>query len=294
MAAAGRRLRGGAAALLMPLAVAPAIAQTRAGTAITNVATLYRDGVAVPSNSVSLIVAERLDVALARTPAADAALPAGGQAIGVTLTNHGSGEESFIVSARVQAGSVTVASPIPAGTAEPLPVGGRTRPLAPGESMLLLIPVSSVAAGTVLALSAHATTGSGAPGLVFPGSGDGGGDAVVGGSGAAADLLVPLAAPGTAASVEKSQAVLAPDGSPTPVRGATVTYTLVVRFAGAVADATLVDPIPAGTAYRPGSLVLDGSPLADADHVAQGQVSVALGDATAGTVRTLRFAVVIS
>ena len=105
-----RRSRG-AAALLMPLAIAlptvalPVMAQTRAGTTITNVATVYRDTIAVPSNSVSLIVAERLDVALTRTPGADTALPAAVQAIGVTLTNRGNGDEAFIVSARVQAGS---------------------------------------------------------------------------------------------------------------------------------------------------------------------------------------------
>jgi uncharacterized repeat protein (TIGR01451 family) len=283
---------------MLPFAfAAPAAAQTRAGTSITNVATVSQGGVASPSNSVALVVAERLDLTLARAPEADTTLPTGERAIGVTLSNRGTGEEAFVVAVGVASGSATIAAPMLAGTAASLG-DGRTPSLAPGASLVLLIPVTATAAGTVLAVSARAATGSGAPGTALPGAGDGGGDAVVGPTGAAATLsVVPTGADGASSappSLQKTQTVVAPDGSAIAVRGATITYTLVARFAAAAAEATIVDPIPAGTAYLPNSLTLDGMPLTDADHVAARQVSVPLGTAAAGIVRTLRFTVVIS
>lgn len=280
--------RGLGTALALCLAAAspvlPAAAQTRAGTAITNVAAAWHDGAAIPSTKVTTIVAERLDVALARSGDPGT--------VTVTLTNRGNGNEAFVVAAAVTSGSATIGHPVPAGAPAAL-TDDRTPILAPGATLTLTWPVAAVAPGTVLSVTARAATGSGAPGTIFANAGDGGGDAVVGATGAAASLSIPLTGD-AAPTLEKSQAVRAPDGSPRAVRGAAVTYTLVARFAAPSADAEIVDPIPAGTAFVPGSLSLDGEPVADSGHVAGGQISVPLGAVTAGAARTLRFTVVIS
>lgn len=294
--ARGRRQAGAAAfgalawpAALALLAAAPASGQTRAGIAITNVATLHQDGSSVASNAVTLTVAERLDVALARAPQADRP-----GTVAVELTNRGNGAEAFAVAAAVTAGSATLTAPSTAGNdGEPVPLtDGRTPPLAPGASITLLVPVSAADAA-VLTVSARAATGRGEPGTLFPGAGDGGGDAVVGATGAAASIAVPLTAD-SAPTLAKTQMVVAPDGSAAAVPGARITYALEARFAAAAASAEIDDRLPAGTTYLPGSITLDNGPLADAGHVAGGQVSVPLGAVAAGTVRTLRFTVVIS
>ena len=108
-------------------------------------------------------------------------------------------------------------------------------------------------------IGAQAVTGSGTPGTVFAGAGDGGGDAVVGPTGARAELVVPVGRRRDAPTLTKTQSVLAPDGSARAVRGAMITYTLVARFPAATGAARIDDPVPAGTTYVPGSLSLDGA-----------------------------------
>lgn len=281
-------------AALLPFAVLapimPIAAQTRPGTVITNVARLAQDGAAITSNGIALTVAERLDVALDRAPAADAVLADGTAVVGVTLTNRGSGDEAFVVAATLASGSATLG--IPRVGDAPL-VDGRTGSLPPGAAVTLLLPVSGASADAALTVGVRAATGSGTPGTTFAGAGDAGSDAVVGPTGAAAQLTVPLAA-AAPPTFEKSQLVSAPDGTATPVAGATIVYTLVARFTAPVSAADMIDTIPAGTSYRPGTLTLDGVPLADAGHIAAGQIAVPLGAVAAGTVRILRFTVVIS
>ncbi len=271
------------AAVVIPaivLACAQAAAQTPAGTPIVNVAAV-RDAAAasLASNPVTLIVAERLDCTLARGEDVPSAVT-------VLLTNTGNGQEAFAVTAT----EGDVARPIRVdadGTRRDL-ADGATSALPPGGTLRLWIPVDTDATST-LTVTARALTGSGAPGTPFTGAGDAGADAVVGATGAAARLTITRAADAPP-SISETQAV---DGGTTPIHGAIVTYTIVARFVVATPAASIVDPVPAGTAYLPASLTLDGSPVPDAGHVADGQVAVPLGAVAAGAVHRLVFKVVI-
>jgi len=291
-----------ALALAGPGTVAAQVADpvTPAGTIITNTAevgwTIAGERAAARSNPDRLIVAERLDVRL---------LPVAG-APAVDLVNAGSGEEAFALAAataETAAGDPGRAPPILVdanrdGRCDPAidrPLAGdRTPPLAAGATLRLLV---CDAAGTVR-LAARAATGSGVPGTGFSGLGDGGGDAVVGPTGAAAAVTL-----GTAAAPQpvlvKSQTVAAPDGTARAVTGAAVTYTLAARFAAAARAAEIEDPLPPGTRVVPGSLRLDAAPLsdaadADAGEVAAGAVRVRLGDVPAGGEHIVTFTVIIT
>jgi uncharacterized repeat protein (TIGR01451 family) len=226
------------------------------------------------------------------------------------LTNTGNGSEAFQLEATLAAGDSRVRliaidtdwdGRFDPAKDSPL-VDGRTPTLAAGAPLQLLVMVDTpnAAAAGSLTLAARAVTLSGKPGTVADGQGDDGADAVVGATGAAATLAVPLT---VAASVPpptlvKSQSVVAPDGSDNAVRGAVITYTLVAQFSDSTATASVADPIPAGTAYAPGSLTLDGAVLTDAadgdaGQVATGGVAVALGAVAGPATHTIRFNVVI-
>jgi len=293
------------------LAVAcPAVAQTAPGTAIDNVAdarwTTAATPAAVRSNRDRLIVGERLDVALAagRTPVADAADPV--RAIPFVLSNAGTGSEAFALTTAPARpgegeGGVRLAADRDGdGRYDPardaVLADGRTPELATGAALTLfaLVPGGGTDA---LAVEARALTGSGDPGTAFAGAGDGGGDAVTGATGARARLMLEPDGVSAGPALVKSQAVRAPDGSERAGAGAIVTYTLSARLAGSEAEASVEDPIPAGTRYLSGTLSLDGAPLSDAADADPGaaddaRITVRL-PAPAGTpaIHTVRFAV---
>ena len=284
---------GAGAALLLAVAPAPLAAQaggsTPAGTAIVNTAAA-RHGAEPPVLArATLVVAERLDVSLE-----DARLDSGG--IGVTLVNRGNGREGFRLDATLQGGNEDGAAlPIAVGDADAAPQPAPV--LAAGGSVRLRVPLApaALASAASLVVTAHALTGGGAPGTTVAGRGDGGGDAVVGATGAAARLAVPLAGVAWQPPVIAiAQSVEAPDGSSTPARGAVVTYVIDARFPAATPRGELVDQVPAGTSYRPGTLRLDGAPIADAGRVAANRVTVPLGAIAAGERHQLTFQVVIS
>lgn len=288
---------------------------TPAGTGIVNVAQVgfTSDGAAqrATSNAVTLIVAERLDVALARRGDAVPEIAAAPVAIPVVLTNLGSGKESFALAADSSTPTVAVR-----GIAIDRDGDGRfdpaidtmlheaTPPLAPGETLTLLVIVAPAGDGVepmatdgAMTLTARAVTGSGEAGRMVAGAGDDGGDAVVGPTGAAAAISVPFTgASPSEPTLVKAQAVRAPDGSAEPVSGAVVTYTLIARFPTRAAGAARIDdPLPAGTAFLPGTLMLDGQVLTEADdgdagRVADGRVSVTLGE-VAAAAHEVRFQV---
>jgi fimbrial isopeptide formation D2 family protein len=147
-------------------------------------------------------------------------------------------------------------------------------------------------------LAAVATTGTGAPGASFAGLGQGGGDAVVGATGADAsdDGFYRVAA--ASVSFVKSASLADPFGGATQVPGATITYTLTATVAGSgsLANLRISDPVPAGTSYTAASITLDGAALTDAADVDAGSftgtgISVGLGNVAAGTTRTVTFKV---
>ncbi|RZL51999.1 MAG: hypothetical protein EOP65_16435 [Sphingomonas sp.] len=300
------------------LAQTPTIATpigTPAGTPIVNTAGLRydADGTAqsTSSNTVTIIVAERLDVALVRDGRGAVVVTAQPVAIPFTLTNLDNGAESFVLAASVSPGTAVLRTLVidtdGDGLYDPAkdvaPVDGKTPLLTPGQSIKLLAILVATpdggATNAVLTVTARSTTGSGATGNVYPSAGDGGGDAVVGPTGALATVSVPLGTALAGPVLLKSQSVRAADGSQTAVRDAVITYTLEARFTDAVTGARIADPIPLGTVFVPGSLTLDGAPLSDgADDdagrfdpsTAQGAgVTVALGRVAAGSSHTVQF-----
>ena len=149
-------------------------------------------------------------------------------------------------------------------------------------------------------LTATSGTGSGTPGTVFTGQGDGGGDAVVGASTALDDALATEIARLAAVNLTKSATILDPFGTRQPVPGAIVAYSLLamVSGGGTASNLNVTDVIPVGTTFQVGTLALDGSPLSDAADGEAGQASsagiaVGLGTLTGGTSKTGAFKVKI-
>ncbi|WP_168711552.1 hypothetical protein [Sphingomonas sp. PAMC26645] len=300
------------------LAQTPAIATsigTPAGTPIVNTAGLRydADGAAqsTSSNTVTIIVAERLDVALVCDGQGAVVVTTQPVAIPFTLTNLDNGAEAFTLTASVSPGMATLRTLVidtdGDGRYDPAkdvaPAYSKTPLLAPGQSIkLLAILVATPDGGTtnaVLTVTARSTTGSGTSGNSYPGAGDGGGDAVVGPTGALATVSVPIGTGPTGPILLKSQSVRAADGSQNAVRDAVITYTLEARFTDAVTGARIADPIPSGTVFVPGSLTLDGAPLSDGadgdagrfdSGGAQGPgITVALGQVAAASAHTVQF-----
>ncbi len=287
-----------------------------AGSIIRNVAdaSYTSDGrpAVARSNAVATRVDERLDVTLALR-----AGPAGGDPafVAFRVTNRGNGIEAFVLTApAVPAGLVVrgiARDADDAGAGDGRPDaggtldGGITAPIAAGDSAGFVLILTPAADGTLpdgtVTIAVRAATGSGTPGTVFAGTGDGGGDAVTGPTGAAATLTSPVGTGDMDAMIEKSQAVRAPDGSPRGVPGATITYTLRARAGVGARAVRIADPIPSGTRYVPGSLRLDDAAVSDADDADPGgcdgaRVTVALPDGGAGgggTIRTISFQVII-
>ena len=267
---------------------ASAQAETQAGTPIVNTAALRydRDGASqsITSNTVTLTVAERLDVRLVREgqgavvvtrsttqPSAQPTI------VRLTLTNADNGSESFALDASLSAPTITFRGLAIDGdgdgrygpATDTALVDGRTPVLAPGQSitlfaLLLATADTGTTSGAGLTVTARAVTGSGAPGVGYEGKGDSGSDAVVGPTGAIASVVVPLTTGLVGPALVKSQSVRAADGSQNAVRDAVITYTLEARFTDTVTGARIADPIPEGTVFVPGSLTLDGAPLSDA------------------------------
>lgn len=295
-------------AAILPVFALPAAAETPAGTPIRNRAAIAFTAGTVPasvaSNETVLLVAERLDVALARrgeapvTAAPEAVIP-------LTLTDAGNGQEAFSLSATVGGAApegtrfyVDTDGDGQLGAADTLLTDARTAALAPGATLMLLAVVRGAHGGDTITLTAVAATGRGAPGATYPASGDGGGDAVVGTTGAAASVSVLVAGAPAAATLTKSQIVRDAHGGTVAEPGAQITYTLRADLAAPARDVVVSDLVPAGTALVPGSLTLDGAALTDAADGDAGEASaagmrVALGSAAAGARHTITFRVTI-
>ncbi len=300
-------------------------ARTPAGTVINNSATATYDlpgggQSIVTSNMVSLTVDELLDVGVAWTDGGDVATTPGAtnQALTFRVTNAGNGGEAFRLTARDNAGGDDFD---PAATSivldangngiydpglDTVYVAGANEPVLTPEQSVTVFVLATIPAGAGDAqrgridLVAVAATGSGAPGTSFAGQGQGGGDAVVGATGAdAEDDGYYRVAAGSVAFV-KSATVLDPFGGTTNVPGAIITYRLVATVAGSrsLANLRVADAIPAGTTYRPGTLTLEGGALSDAADADAGEftgagIAVRLGTVAGGSARTITFQVAI-
>jgi uncharacterized repeat protein (TIGR01451 family) len=294
-----------------------------AGTLIENTATAtYTSGSSggtVTSNKVTVKVDELLDVAvstLSTTPASASSAPA---VLTYSVTNAGNGPEAFNLVANPQVsgnafdGTVTAIvldsndnGVYDAGVDQVLTSGAATPALSPDGSLKVFVLVTLPAGATdaqtsQVRLVASSATGTGSPGTSFSGQGQGGGDAVVGLTTASANSLASLVASLANVSLSKSAVIVDQFGTAKPVPGAKVTYTIAANVTGSgVAEGLhIVDAIPSGTTYVPGSLKLDASSLTDASDTDAGVggtsgIDVTLGSVAGGSTRTVNFAVTIN
>jgi uncharacterized repeat protein (TIGR01451 family) len=326
LAFANKAMLLAASALSAGILASPASAAgTIAGTTIDNVAhATYEQPsggeVSVDSNIVSLKVDELLDVTVASTDPGDIATQPGltAQLLSFTITNAGNGTEAFTLATIANGGGddfdPSVGSIIldsngngayDAGVDTVYVAGSNDPQLDPDQSIAVFvlssIPVSALDGhrGRV-DLTAVAKTGHGAPGTSFAGAGQGGGDAVVGATGADGEDDGYYRVTRASISLVKSASVADPFGGVTRAPGATITYSLAatVSGTGSLANLRVTDAVPAGTTYTAGSITLDGSPLTDAADAdsgvfSAGGIAVGLGTVAAGTTRTVTFKVKI-
>jgi uncharacterized repeat protein (TIGR01451 family) len=332
---------------VMPLIVAtatigfasPAMAAgTVAGTNIQNTATATFDDTggnpqSVNSNTVSLRVDELLDVTVASADPGDVQTVPGStnQVLTFTVTNTGNGSEAFTLTPNATLGGdqydPTVTSLVldtnnngvydpgvdtvyTAGTNDPV--------LAPDASIKVFV-LSTTPAGTVdgnrgqVNLTAEANTalaGANTPGTSYAGLGQGGGDAVVGATGAdGVDKGFYIVQNATIAFV-KTQSVLDPFGGSKVVPGSVVTYTLVATISGTgtLTNVVIGDNIPANTTYQNSSIVYQTVAQSDASDADAGRfeaaaagppatparIRVNAGAVPAGQTRTVTFRVVVN
>ena len=294
-----------------------------AGTLIENTATAsYNTGaatVSVTSNTVTVKVDELLDVAVANLSGSPIATGPSTVAVPFSVTNTGNGPEAFKLTANptvagnqfdatVQSividsnnnGTYDAGVDTVLGSSDPTPVIAADGKLK--VFVLITMPAGASDAQTSqLQLTAEAVTGTGAPGTAFAGKGEGGGDAVAGASGADDSALAGLVASTVTLTLTKSAKIVDPFGGSQPVPGAVVTYSIVAAATGSGTATNLhvTDGIPAGTAYKPGTLTLDTSTLTDAADADDGTASasgidVSLGNVAGGSSKTVTFSVSIN
>lgn len=308
-----------AAAALLPQAAFAA--GVPAGTLIENTASAsYTSGgpaQTINSNTVTVRVDELLDVTVTSQDASPVPIN-GSSVLTYLVTNTGNGPETF----RLTADPAVTGNDFEAaidnlaidtngnGVYDPgvdtLIASGGTSPSIDPDNSLTVFVLFTAPGGlndgdtSQVRLTAISTTGSGTPGTVIAGAGEGGGDAVVGSSGAVDNALGPLVASVAAVTLTKSASVLDPFGGSQPVPGATITYTLVatVGGSGSVSNLTLSDNFPTSTTYSPNSITLEGSALTDAADADAGSasatgISVNAGTVAPGSTRTVTFNVTI-
>ena len=315
-------------AIVMPsLSHVASAAGTPAGTVINNTAqvdfTVGGTDISVNSNTVSITVDERIDLVV--TLLSPQTLVSAGdtdRSLLFRVTNTGNGSEVVDLAMNsVIAGDDF--DPVPAvpsiyfdtdasgdfSLGDQVYVPGGNAPLPPDASVDVLI-VNAIPAGVVNGnigrseLTATAATGSGAPGDVIAGQGDGGVDAVLGTTGGTSTVVGEYIVADVQLNVVKSVAVADPFGGTEPVPGAVLTYTVTVEVTnpGTATNTIFSDPIPTNTTYVASSISLNGAGLTDVAGDDAGEfdlggvptVVVRLGDLSqASGVQTVSFEVSI-
>lgn len=303
-------------------------AGTAVGTLIENTAIVSYDVAGTPltlqSNTTTISVAERINVTVTlQSPQTLVAPGETARALLFTVTNTGNGTETFQLSIdSVIAGDDFDPTPAVPGIYFDTDASGDfnagDQPYTPGSNDPDLLADESVGVflvndipGTVLngqigrsELTATSVTGTGTPGTVFAGQGDGGVNAVVGLTGGEALDTGEYLVSDVLINVVKTQLVSDPFGGNEPVPGATLTYTIVVDVASSgTATASVVrDAIPVFSTYVPGSITLNGGAISDATDADAGEfdtsgaptIVVRLGDLTlADGAQTIVFQAVI-
>jgi uncharacterized repeat protein (TIGR01451 family) len=300
---------------------------TPVGTSIDNVAevTFELGGTTLTqsSNPVSITVEEILDLnLLAQTPQRSVQAGDPDQWLLFTLTNTGNGTETFQLSSNNVVAGDDFDPAVPAvilyfdtdssGDLSPADIAyvpGTNDPDLAADASVDILVVYDIPAGLpdgsrgVVELSATAATGSGNPGDVFAGLGDGGIDAVVGANGATATAAAEYVVGNVQLDLMKSAVVNDPFGGNESVPGATIVYTVTVTATGTgtAVNSVFRDAIPVNTTFLAGSILLNGAGLTDASADDAGEfttspdeVVVTLGDLTAaGVAPTIQFSVTI-
>ncbi len=309
-------------------ATVSAAAGTPAGTAVDNTAVINFEVGGSPlsqtSNTHTVTVAELLDVdvTLQSGPVA-VATPDTARELLYVVTNTGNGTETLSLAIDSALGGDDF-DPVPAvpsiyfdtdGSGDlsapdtPYNPGVNDPNLAADASVDILIVndiPAALADGNIgfSQLSASSITGTGAPGDVFAGLGDGGVDAVVGTSGATDADTGQYVVADIQFTVVKTATVADPFGGTQPVPGAQINYQIVLTPSGAAtaSNSAFSDPIPLATTYVPGTITLNGAPLSDAADPDAGEfitvpapeIVVVLGDLTgASGAQTITFSVTI-
>ena len=282
--------------LVAAMACSPAAlaSGTAANTSIPNTATAtYVDPLGATqvatSNTVTVTVAEILDVTVADNGDVSVLTPQAGRALAFTVTNTGNAAETFELSYQGVGGDSfdpELAGNTPllyldangngtfeSATDTPYSSGGND-PVIAADGHVVVFFVSNIPssrangdAGTI-SLRATAVTASanGDPaGTVYAAAGPGNVDAVVGASTASSVDPASYVVSATTTTLVKSSTVLDPFNGSQVVPGSVITYTLTFTLAGSgsITTARIVDPIPAGAGFVSGSLKLNGVGLSD-------------------------------
>ena len=119
-------------------------------------------------------------------------------------------------------------------------------------------------------------------GKVFPGAGPGGSDVVLAIANGAVSAIGTYQVSSAVVNLVKTSVISDPYGGSSAVPGATVTYTITATVVGSgtASGVKIIDPIPANTTYKPGTLMLGAVTLSDAADADAGDV----GGTTANTV----------
>lgn len=315
--------------LLVGFAAPAYAAGTTAGTDIQNMASATYDTpggpVTVDSNIVVVKVDELLDVTIVSSDPGDVTTSATktGNVQTFRVTNTGNGSEAFVLKANTaNAGDDfdptlkeivldTNSNGVYDAGVDVVYVAGSNEPVITPDQSKTVFVITSTPSGVAngnraeVSLTAEAATGTGAPGTSFAGKGQGGGDAVVGSTGADSVASGFLVVRASSVTFVKSAAISDPFGGQRPVPGAVVTYSLVatVSSAGALTNLVITDPIPTGVTYQAGSMTLQaatGAPVtltdaadSDAGSYNGTRVAVSAGNVPAGETRTVTFKAVI-
>lgn len=316
-----------AAVALLGFVGAPAYAAgVIAGTNIQNTATatyeVNGNSDTVDSNTVTIRVDELLNVSVGWLDGGSVPIDGSGAILTFSVTNEGNGSEAFDLTALNSIGGNDFNAVVnfiavdtnDNGIYDPgsdliVTSGASTPAVAPDDSLTVFVSVAlpggqADADASQLRLTAEAATGTGAPGTTFAGQGQGGGDAIVGLTGAEDEdlgaLIVGLNGSALVA-LSKSGTVADPFGGTQPVPGAIVTYSIVAQVSGtgSVEALSITDDIPTGTTYQPGTLTLDSAGLTDAADADAGEagssgISVDLGTVASGASHTVSFDVQIN
>ncbi len=312
------------------LAAAEAVlaAGTAAGTVIDNTAVVSFDvggaSISLNSNTVSITVDERIDVVVTlQSPQILVAAGDANRSLLFRVTNSGNGSEDFLLAIDSSLGGDDF-DPVPAvpsiyfdsdasgdfnlGDVAYTPGSNDPQLLADAFIDILLVNDIPLAVSNgdigLSQLTATSQTGSGAPGDLFAGQGDGGSDAVIGTSGGQASDSGEYLVSDVTVSIVKAVVVADPFGGTQPVPGATLTYTVEVQVtnSGTASASTVNDPVPLNTSYVPNSINLNATPMTDAIDGDAGELNlvgvptvvVRLGDLTqASGVQTVTFQVTI-